>query len=494
MASKEAKVSRFYWMHVAIGLLLMIGFPQLKPIEPITEVGMWVGGIFLGMVYLWSTLDSIWPSLLGLLLLAAFSGYTGPEVTGYAAVKQVLMESIGNDTVITILLGMVLFGAFEALGCTKYLAQFFLTRKIFSGRPYVFLFVVFLCSYVVSGITMAMASLLILWPLMTETLKVFQYDAKDKLVWISTFGIFLGATLGQPMFPFKGAALIVTSAFTNVTGISVNYGAYVLYNLLMSLLIMICFLLFVKFVIRPDVSKMKAITAEQFREKKLPPMNVQQKIFLATCVGIIVLLLLPSVLPKGFFLRVFIQSFGINGLLILSIVVLMVLPLQGKPILDFRTVARKSISWDIVFLVAAAIYTCNAVSSDVTGIKEFLAGALQPLLGGKPEFIFVMILFAFALITSNFANNSGMAIVLMPIVVAFSDQYPDVPIIAVCMTITMVVFIAILTPAASPYAAMMHGMKDQISFKQIMILGIPVCVMALLLYTFIGYPVAKLLF
>ena len=60
-------------------------FPQLSPIEPITEVGMTVLGVFIGMVYLWSTVDSIWPSLLGLLLVG-FAGYV-PELQGYAAVK-----------------------------------------------------------------------------------------------------------------------------------------------------------------------------------------------------------------------------------------------------------------------------------------------------------------------------------------------------------------------------------------------------------------------
>ena len=153
-----AKTSPWYWFHVAVGLLFMIGFPQLGPFEPITETGMWIAGIFIGMVYLWSTLDSIWPSLLGLLLVALYSGYLGTEVTGYAAVKAVFLNAIGSDTVITVLLGMILFGGIEYVGCTKYLARFFLTRKIFTGRPYVFLFVVFFCAYFISGFTLAIST------------------------------------------------------------------------------------------------------------------------------------------------------------------------------------------------------------------------------------------------------------------------------------------------------------------------------------------------
>lgn len=113
---KVPKTSPWYWFHAVVGLLIMIGFPQLGPFEPITETGMWVAGILIGMVYLWSTLDSIWPSLLGLLLFALYSGYLGEEVTGYAAVKAAFLNAIGSDTVITVMLGMVLFGAVEYVG------------------------------------------------------------------------------------------------------------------------------------------------------------------------------------------------------------------------------------------------------------------------------------------------------------------------------------------------------------------------------------------
>ena len=493
MAAKAGNVSWTYWLHLVIGLGFMLIFPQLEPFEPITETGMWVAGIFIGMVYLWSALDSIWPSLLGLVLLALYSGYTG-DVTGYAAIKKVFLDALGSYTVITVLMGMVLFGAIEYVGCTKYLARFFLTRKIFTGRPYIFLFIVFFCSYFISGFTLAVASLLILWPLMLETLKEFGYEKQDKLTWISVFGIYLAATLGQPMFPFKGAALVVTSAFTKTSGVAVNYSAYIIYNLLMSTLILVAFLLFVRFVIKPDVSKMKNVTPEQFKKNPLPPMNLQQKAFLVVTVLFILVLLTPSFMEEGWALKAILNAYNTNGILAICIVVLMVLPYQGKPMLPFKEVARKSVSWDIYFLVAAAIYTCNAISSDVTGIKPFLVQVLQPLLGGKPDLVFVMILLAFALITTNFANNAGMAVVFMPVVMAFSDQYPVVPAVAVAMSIGMMVFLALLTPAASPYCAMLHGQKEYISFKQIEILGIPMCIAALLLYTFIGYPIAKILF
>lgn len=119
---------------------------------------------------------------------------------------------------------------------------------------------------------------------------------------------------------------------------------------------------------------------------------------------------------------------------------------------------------------------------------------LQPLLGGKPEIVFIFLLLAFALITTNFANNAGMAVVLIPVVIAFADQYPGVDPIVICMSICMMVFVALLTPAASPYCGMLHARKDLVEYKEIMQLFLPMVVIALVLYTLVGYQIAKILF
>ena len=119
---------------------------------------------------------------------------------------------------------------------------------------------------------------------------------------------------------------------------------------------------------------------------------------------------------------------------------------------------------------------------------------LQPLLGGKPEIVFIFLLLAFALITTNFANNAGMAVVLIPVVLAFADQYPGVDPIVICMSICMMVFVALLTPAAFPYCGMLHARKDLVEYKEIMQLFLPMVVIALVLYTLVGYQIAKILF
>ena len=65
--------------------------------------------------------------------------------------------------------------------------------------------------------------------------------------------------------------------------------------------------------------------------------------------------------------------------------------------------------------------------------------------------------------------------------------------IPVAMGIVLMVFVAMLTPSASPHGSMMHGRKDIYSTSEILKIGFPMCVVTLLLYSFIGYPLCKLL-
>ena len=205
-------------------------------------------------------------------------------------------------------------------------------------------------------------------------------------------------------------------------------------------------------------------------------------------------MLLPNLLPKSIPFIALLSQIGLLGINVLCIVVLMIIPYKGKPMMDFRGIAKKSFSWDVFFLVAAAVYVCNAMTAESTGIKPFLVQLLQPLLGGKPELVFVFFLLAFAIITTNFANNAGMAVVLMPVVMAFADQYPSVELTVICMSICMMVFVALLTPAASPYCGILHARKDLVEYKEIMQLFLPMVVIALLVYTLVGYQIAKILF
>ncbi len=480
-----------YIVHCVIGFGLMAVFGLLiPPPDPITPVGMRIVGVFIGMVYLWSTIGALWPSVVGLLLVSL----TG--IGGAAGVNGVWLNAVGNYTVLLTLFAMTLFGAVDEVGDTKYIAKWFLTRKIFAGRPFVFLAIFYTCCFVLSTLVSPITGLIIMWPISLRLMEVMGIERTDKIWPFFFVGMFLCMTLGQPFFPFLGAQLIPVSAFQAMTA---NMGTpyivpmipYMLVDLIMTTLVMAIYLLALK-LLRIDVSKMKAIDPQMVEETMpLPKMNFQQKAFLYMIPVYLLCLLVPSFI-KGNPVSDFLNTLGVLGTTVAFVGVFLVVRWNGKPLLDFTEVAYKQMNWGIFFMIAAAVYTATSLSSADTGVSAWLVKALTPVLGGQPEMVFVALMFTVALIITNFANNAAMAVVLMPVVIQFSNQIGINPM-PVAMGVILMVFVAMLPPAASPHAGMMWGNKKIYTPGEIVKIGFPMCIITLVLYIFIGYPLCKAL-
>lgn len=492
-ACTPGKKRDLYYVHMVIGLAITFILWFMPPIAPITPIGMKCAGAFLGMVYLWSTCGTLWPSLLGLFLLA-LSGYAGE---GYAGFKNAFLNSLGADTVILTMLAMVLFGAMDEAGCTRYIAHWFVTRKIITGRPYVFLTIFFACVYVISALVSPITGLIILWPISLRIMDTVKIERCDKIWPFFFVGMFAVATLAQPLFPFMGAQLVVVSAFEGMTGgaypIIANALPYMALNVIMTAIVTAVYLLALKFVIRVDVSKLKAVDAEKIaHDEQMPPMNIVQKIYLLMVPLYLLMLLLPSFAPATLPGMGFLKTLGPLGVTVLWVVIFAAVRYAGRELLDFKEVAYRQFNWGIYFMIAAAVYGANSLSNPVTGVSDFLLQTLNPILGGRGETAFIAIMFTTALILTNFANNAAMAVILMPVILAFSQQMNIEPV-PVAMGVCMMVFVAMLTPAASPHAGMMHGRKDIYTTGDIMKVGFPICLITLVFYIFVGYPLAKML-
>ena len=488
----EAKKKRsLYPLHLVIGFGLLALFWLMPPIDPITPMGMRCAGAFIAMVYLWSACDTLWPSLVGLFFLA-ISGYGGE-----GGFNGVWMQAVGVYTVLLTLFSMVLFGAMDEVGDTKYIAKWFLTRKIFKGRPFVFMAIFYICVFAISAVCQPMTALIILWPVgisLMNTLGV----TRDEKFWRYFFvGMFAVATLSQPLFPFMGAQLIPYAAFQSMTAamgtpMTIPIGQYMVVDIVMTALIMAIYILAMKFVFRVDFSKLKAVDPAMIeKEMPLPPMNLPQKIYLIMVTCFLIMMLVPSFF-KDFTICKALNFIGPMGIALIWIMLFLIIRIDGQPLLNFKEVAYRQFNWGIFFMIAAAVYGANTLSDEATGIPDFLIQALTPLLGGRSEMAFVAIMFTVALIVTNFANNAAMAVTLMPVVLNFSNQL-DINPMPVATGIILMVFVAMLTPAASPHAGMMHGMKKIYSTKEILAVGFPICIAALILYICVGYPLCKML-
>ncbi|MDO4281708.1 MAG: SLC13 family permease [Peptococcaceae bacterium] len=489
--STAKKKRNLYPLHLIIGFGIIVLFWLMPPIDPITPLGMKCVGAFLSMVYLWSAVDTLWPSMVGLFMIA-ISGFAGD-----AGFNGAWMVAIGTNTVLLTMFAMILFGGMDAVGDTNYIAKWFLTRKIFKGRPITFLAVFYACCFVLASVCSPITSLILLWPISMSLMNTLGVK-KGERAWSHFFvGMFAVSTLAQPLFPFKGAELIPYSAFQNMTAamgnpMSIPMVPYIITCLVITTLFTAIYLVLLKFVLRVDLSKFQAIDPEMLeKQMQLPPMNFQQKAYMYMIPLYLLMILVPSFI-KGNPICDALNAIGPLGVSLLWVMLFLIVRYNGKPLLDFKEVAYKKFDWGIFFMIAAAVYGANSLSSESTGVPAFLIQALTPVLGGRSEMTFVAIMFTFALLLTNFANNAAMAVILMPVVLNFSNQLGINPM-PVATGVILMVFVAMLTPAASPHAGMMHGMRSIYTTGDILKIGFPMCIGTLLLYIFIGYPLAKML-
>lgn len=486
-SAAPVKADKDLWYYVAsvIGILITFGFGSLPPFEPITPMGMNVLGIFLGMIFLWSFVSILWPSLLGIVALM---------ISDYAPAAKILAMSFGDTVPVLILFAMVLFGAIQHAGVTHYISRWFLTRKIINGKPVVFSFIFIYATYVLAALSAnILPILLFMWAILYSVLEDVGYKKGDKYTAIMVIGTMFGAISGQGAKPFTGSALMIVGAYEKVAQVPMNYLHYMLFGFIMCSLGVVFYALLIKFVFRPDMSKIAEINIERFEKDKLPPMNACQKIMMASLFGYLIMVLLPSILPKAWPGIGLLAKMGPLGVVILFVVGLSLFRLNGKPILEFKEIAAKYLVWDVYLLVCMAMVISSAMTAGPTGITEFLKESLDPLLGGRSSFTFCIIFVIFGVGITQFANNGVMGVLFMPIIKVFSEQN-GTNFEAVATLLIFALHIAFLTPAASPYAAILYGNKDWVTQGEVFKYGLSICAMIVLMYVFIGIPVMQFIF
>lgn len=76
----------------------------------------------------------------------------------------------------------------------------------------------------------------------------------------------------------------------------------------LSLICIVVLILFLKFVIRPELRDLKNVNVEMFNQTKFSPLNLKQKVLGVSLIVLILLLLLPGILPSDLAIRTFLND------------------------------------------------------------------------------------------------------------------------------------------------------------------------------------------
>lgn len=484
MSTGMKKSTSLEWIHIAVTLIIMIGFGFLPAPAPITPYGMRMLGIFIGMVYGWSTVDQIWPSLFGLVMLAVYD---------YDTMANVLLQGWGSTTVFIIILVLIFSQAISEAGISKWLAIKAINHKIFFGRPWLFTAIIIFTAFILSSMTgNAFVGMLIMWAITYDVCGIAGYRKKDAWPSLTIIGITVASIIGMGSFPYQLVPLMVFSAYENLGGPAINYGSYIVVCWGCLFFIVIMYLLVNKLIFRVNIDKIANLNEKTF-ENMRTTLDHRQKVLFGIFVTMLLSFLASHMLPTSWPVIGTMAKIGLAGLSAVFTALAMLVKIEGKPLLNFQETASHGVLWSAVVLTAAALPISTAITAEGTGVQEFLIGVLVPFFQDKPVIIFAVLILVLTIFMTNIANNAVTALIFMAVVVSVAGAV-GANATAMVVLLTVSVHIAILTPAASPMSGVMFANKEWLESKFIYKQAITLMLIAAVVIATYGYVTANMLF
>ena len=481
--ANAVKKRDLFWLHVIITLFFMFGFGFLPAPAPITPAGMKVVGVFIGLVYAWSTTSMIWPSLIGILALVLNDCIT---------LKDFMAGSFGHDTVVFTLFVLIFIAAVDGAGVTQIAAEWIMSRKVLQGRPWMLSFGLLAGAALVSSVTSTIPVTLIFWSILYGICRQVGYKPYEKYPTMMILGIAICAVIGSDIFPFRLTPMVMLGIYKSVSGITVDFVQYISFMAPVVACVVLTYIFICRFVLRLDVSKLAAASTDFINTDNLT-LNKQQKIVLSFLIAFIVLAILPTLLPKELFLAVILNKLSLTGVTIGLVALLLWVKVDGKPIVSFKELASRGIVWDMILLFVVVLPVSDLMVAEETGVKQFLIGILNPIFGSVSPAIFMFLVLFMPAILTNFANNGVVMIIFMQLIFSMAGTLGVDPTPLILLLI-VVALLAFYTPAASAPAAVVFGNADWIKAKDIYTYGGIAIIIEILVTIIFGLVWAAVIF
>ena len=224
-------------LHWLIYLVILLGIPlAVRPAGSLTQLGVYALAITVSTLYAWLTIGSIETSLLYMVLMI---------VVGVLGANDVWVASFGNSVFVTILVFVMLSECLKETGVIGKIANWFISRKLVKGRPYMFLGMFFLSNLAI-GMFVENMSLAIIYIELAKTI-CSKVGAKkgDPFYTCMFMGILWCNTVISIASPIAHAPVVLLmSMLETQVGVSVSFAQWFLigipFTAVMLLIMMLC--------------------------------------------------------------------------------------------------------------------------------------------------------------------------------------------------------------------------------------------------------------
>ncbi len=401
----------------------------------------------------------------------------------------------GNDIVLIIICVFVLGAYLEESGLSRYMANWFISRKIGEGRPWVFTLLIFSAAYVLSAFVSLYATIVIIWGIFYQICTLTGIKKHSSYAAMVIAGIVIICSLTGNIFPFKAFGQIMIGLVQSGTGLAaeVSFIPWFLFNFIVSILLIAAYLLAARFLLKPDIEPIRE-AGKNLAYLRTEKMDDKQKLAMVILCLFIASQVLPSFMPKGWAVTAWLNNVGILGAVTLCMVALMVLRNgDNEPVTDVSRLLRKGVNWELVVLMAATVPLSGALEAEETGVLATVMAWMLEKFGNLSAVAFLVVVVVLFLVVTQFAHNLILMLVFTPILAKMGLAFGIAPMV-VASLIYFTAQSAFLTPASSSQAALIFGNTDWVSKKYAYAYGALYIAVAALVIVCCGIPLAQFFF
>lgn len=459
MSTVAGKKKAIFFLHWLIVLVLMLGFRYIPPVGEITPYGMQILGIFLGLVWGWMFLDFLNPSLLAFLVVVLFvQGQTVGSVTS---------QSLGNENIFMMVVILAVAQYFEDSGLNKYLANWFVSRKVNVGRPWIFSGILMFATFFFSAFAQIMPAMILMWSVVYKIAGEVGMVRQHRWVTFMLVGICMAGSYGCIAAPWQIMGIVFLAAMTDAIGISINMGLYCLVMTFFSVCAIVLYVLFARFILRIDVTNIRN-EDDHFAEMRQSTMNTKQKQAGLIMVLFIILLMVPNFLPATWPIISQLNTLSATGIIVFIVIVISLFRDRktGEEQYNTNHLLSSAVQWNLIVMCGMCFLLINLMETDEAGVINTAVTNIVPLVSSLGPVACIVIIALILGLLTQFLHNMVLGLIFIPIVASVMVEMGGSPI-AATLAISAALMTSFLTPAASTQSAMLFGMNEDTDKKRL---------------------------
>lgn len=388
------------WQYILTILcsVVMMCSSCIPPVGGLTPMGMTIICIFIPTMLLLIMVDTIWPVFLAILAFVVNDVYTITQATNL---------SVGNVNVWFVVFNGIIIYAMTRSGLLRRISIWLVSRKICRKSPWIFIGVLMLSVLLFGSIFNVTANIILFSTLAAEIMEQLGVKKGDRFAESIMMGILIFTGLSYGISPVGHTVAILAMSLFGEAGLgNVNFLQYMIVGFSVGLLFFLIYMILLKWVFRLDVSYIRDLDPTTLG-KDMDRIS-KREIACGIVFGCVVLLwLLPgfteAILPG---VAQFLNKMGVLSPSIIGTLCMILIKVEGEPLVDVREALTKGVPWGAAFPMAAALLLGSAITNADAGITGSLGELFSPMFQNVSAFWLILFITLLCTIVTNFSSDT----------------------------------------------------------------------------------------